>query len=179
MFWCAYGIFDPYGSFWYFLASVILHEGGHLLTLWLLKKKVVGIYGTPSGMEIQTVPLSYGEEMLVAATGPFVNLLLLILSIGRIPLLALINGLLLSYNLLPFFPFDGGRLLRSCLRSQLKFPLCDTIERIIGICSFILLFTGAVYLSFGLHSGLWPILFCGALFCKVGDVLFPRKEANP
>ncbi len=178
VFLCAYGIFDPYGSFGYFLLSVALHECGHFLALWALKKKVTGISGNTAGIEIHTTPLSYREEILVAGAGPAVNLILLLLSMDRWPIMALINSILLWYNLLPIYPFDGGRILRSCLRSRLSLPLCDTIEQIIGICTYSLLFMGATYLSFGLHSGIWPFLFCGFLFCRVGDVILPNKITN-
>ncbi len=179
IFLCAYEIFDPYGSFWYFLLSATLHEGGHLLALWILRKKVTGITGSATAMEIHTGPLSYKEEFLIAGAGPAVNLILLLLSKDRLPVMTLINALLLWYNLLPMYPYDGGRMLRSSLRSHLPLSLSDTIEQIIGLCTFSLLFVGAMYLSFGLHSGIWPFLFCGSLFYRVGDVIFPYKTGNP
>lgn len=178
-FFCAYGIFNPYNSFWPFLLSVALHEGGHLLALWFLKRRVTGIKGSLGGFVIQTPPLSYGQEMLTAASGPAVNFLLL-MTMGRVyPVMALVNGILLCYNLLPFYPLDGGRILRCCLRLLLPLSLGEWVERMIGVGTYLLLFAGASYLTFELHSGLWPYLFCGFLFYRVGDTILPKRKTNP
>lgn len=178
-FLCAYGIFDPYGSFRPFLFSAVLHEGGHLLALRLMKIRVEGIRGELGGFVIQTRGLSYGQELMTAAAGPLVNLLLFMLWGRGDPVMALVNGVLLCYNLLPFYPMDGGRILRSCLRLLLPLTLSEWVERTICALTYLLLFLGGTYLSFGLHSGLWPILLCGFLFLRVGNVIFPGRKTNP
>ena len=174
VFLCGYGVFDPYGSFWPFLLSVLLHELAHMVMLRCLGKKILSIKGSLEGFLIQTEPLSYVEELITASVGPLVNLLLLLLAGKQYPVMALVNGALLVYNLLPFYPMDGGRILRSCLSMMLPLTLGEMVERGVGLCVFTLLFMVALYLSFGLHSGLWPVLFCAFLFLRVGKVICPE-----
>ncbi len=116
-----------------FFVCILLHELGHAL--------VGRAEGTPiSGItlflfggvaELGEEPTSAGYEFLMAAAGPLVSLLLavalgflagagdllhwpptLVLILGY---LAFINGMVLVFNLIPAFPLDGGRILRSIL----------------------------------------------------------------
>lgn len=177
-FLCAYGVFDPGGSFWPFVLSVALHEGGHLLALKSAGKPILGISGTLGGITIITTPLSYGREILVAAAGPMVNFLLMCLAVGRDPVLAVVNGGLLCYNLLPFYPIDGGRILHCTLGLLCPVSVGEVIERGVGLCTFAALFLGAVYLCVRLHSGIWPMVFCIFLFFRVGGVISPVRKNN-
>lgn len=175
-FLCAYSVFDPYHSFIPFLLSAAAHEGGHLLALRLMKQPVLGVNGSLSGWEIQTPTLSYQQELLAALPGPGVNLLFILLFSDSWPLMALINLILLAYNLLPIYPLDGGRILRSILRLLLPLSVADWIEWICGGACFLLLFSGALYLSLVLHSGLWPVLLCAFLFYRVGETILPKRK---
>ena len=116
-----------------FFASILIHElchslvtraeGGHVgrITLFL--------FGGVS--EIDEEPASPGREFLMAAAGPAMSFLLAVVFFALFafataqgaawyvwaPLqyLALINLLVALFNMLPGFPLDGGRVLRSIL----------------------------------------------------------------
>lgn len=177
-FLCAYAVFDPYGSFWLFLVSVAFHEGAHILAMCFFRKKILTIECGLGGLLIRTEPMSYLEELLTAAAGPVANLCLFLLSVGKFPVAAIVNGVLFAYNLLPIYPLDGGRILRSCLRMCLPISLCDGVERAVCLCAFGFLIAGGLYGSFVLHSGLWPVLFCGFLMVRVGETVFPERKNN-
>ena len=100
VFLCAYYYFDPAHTFAPFLTSVTLHEAGHLLLLWLLRVRVRSVRLTLSGAVIETEPLPYWKEILVAAAGPAINGALLILAMHQAPMLALVSLCQLLYNLL-------------------------------------------------------------------------------
>ena len=116
-----------------FFASIIAHELSHALVTRAggghVDKITLFIFGGVASMEDE--PRSPGREFLMAAAGPGMSLLLslsffvgytLAFSIGLpwwvtspLSYLALINMLVAIFNLLPGFPLDGGRVLRSII----------------------------------------------------------------
>lgn len=113
-----------------FLAAALLHEGGHLLALYLLGGKAETVRLRLSGAELRwRGRLSYGGEALLALAGPGANLLwaLLCAALTRLrpaPGLYRFIGCHLTlalFNLLPALPLDGGRAL--CALLERRFPL--------------------------------------------------------
>jgi stage IV sporulation protein FB len=133
------------------LASVLLHEWGHCLTARRVGGYAEQVVVWPlGGLSPPHVPHDPQLELLTALAGPVVNALVMILTAplllaGRQDVLGLfvplapaaltegppfivglklvfwINWLLVLVNLLPAFPFDGGRVLRSLLWSQFDY----------------------------------------------------------
>ena len=125
----AMGVVGALGLF----ASIVLHELGHA--------KVAESYGVPmrgitlfifGGVaEMSLEPPSAKAEFMVAIAGPIVSVLIGFLSLlgwwvgGALAIprpvtavlgyLALINFVVVAFNLIPAFPLDGGRVLRSIL----------------------------------------------------------------
>lgn len=100
-----------------FLASLLLHEAGHLLAAALLKVPV-----REFGLELRGTYLRRShatrrrDEILIAASGPLMNLLVVVplIFIPRLGLqLALCNFLIGVINLLPLPSSDGLRILRN------------------------------------------------------------------
>jgi Zn-dependent protease/CBS domain-containing protein len=116
-----------------FFASIVLHELGHALVARSTGMPIRGITLFIFGgvAEIGDEPPSAGAEFIMAIAGPAVSvvlggLFLLIYYLGSTagwPAPALlvfqwlgwINLLLVAFNLVPAFPLDGGRVLRSIL----------------------------------------------------------------
>ncbi len=175
-FLCTYCVFDPRHTFLPFLFSVGAHEAGHLLMMRWLQIPVLGVRGTLGGLEILTTPLSYRQEILVALPGPGVNLFLFFLTRDSYPLMALVNGILFLYNLLPIYPLDGGRILRGCLCSILLPTQAERIEHVCAAGIFFGFLMLSLYLSFTYRCGLWPILFCAFLFYRLGETILPKRK---
>lgn len=170
-FLCAYYYFDPAQTFAPFLFSVTAHEAGHLLVLTLLRARIHKLRLTFSGAVIVTDPLRYSHEILAAAAGPAVNALLLALLASTAPQLAFVNLLLLAYNLLPFYPLDGGRILRAVLHLLLPPNAAASVERILsGACCLFLLIC-AVYLTCVRHAGLWPVVLWGLMSVRIAGAV--------
>lgn len=110
-------------------ASVLLHELGHALIAQHYHVAVRGITlfalgGVTEIIDDNPRPI---QELLIAAAGPAVSLLLALGSAliwwsgsSIIPPIlalhiALTNGLMAVFNLLPGFPMDGGRILRAVI----------------------------------------------------------------
>jgi len=113
-------------------ASIIFHEMAHALVARRYGIAIRGItlfiFGGVAEMEAE--PKSPRGELLMALAGPAASLLLAAVLealttlagdkaspavTGVLWYLALINGLLGLFNLLPAFPLDGGRVLRAAL----------------------------------------------------------------
>ena len=94
------------------ILAAIFHELCHLTALVLTGIPIFGVHIGLRGMSIQTGPMEPGLELLSAAAGPAGSLLLL-LFLRQIPRIALCGTIQGIYNLLPVYPLDGGRILRS------------------------------------------------------------------
>jgi Zn-dependent protease len=109
--------------------SVLLHELGHCFVARGLGMPVrsitIGVMGGATQVEEAQSP---AREYAVAIAGPMVSLLLAGTGVGLRPLfegdslagrlvdnLAITNGLIAVFNLLPGLPLDGGRVLRAVL----------------------------------------------------------------
>jgi Zn-dependent protease/CBS domain-containing protein len=113
--------------------SVILHEMGHALMARQVGLSIRGITLFIFGgvAEMDSEPPSAKAEFLVAVAGPVVSILIAIGSLlltgfvwmatgsfaisGVLSYLAFINTVLVIFNMIPAFPLDGGRVLRSIL----------------------------------------------------------------
>lgn len=170
---CAYFYFDPAQTFLPFLFAMTLHEAGHLLALRCMRAQVHKISFHLSGAVIHTQTLSYQKELLAAAAGPAVNALCTAVFLHRDPRFALVNLLLLGYNLLPFYPMDGGRVLRALLHLLLPDAAATIVERMIVIAGLLSLAAFSCYLTCVWHAGLWPVILCGLLLLRVAGTIFP------
>ena len=124
------------------LACVLMHELAHAAAAARSGLKVSGITLRVFGgaTELEGHPRGAASELRIALAGPFMTfvLFMLFLLAGQLlttapaPVLAvtnnlaLINGLLLAFNLIPAVPLDGGRILRAVLWAAWDRPLAAT-----------------------------------------------------
>ena len=94
------------------LLAVSVHECGHYLALKCCRVPVSEIRIGLLGANMFTAPLSPTQELICAAAGPIGSFLLLILA-DRLPIAAMIGLVQGVFNLLPFYPLDGGRMVRA------------------------------------------------------------------
>ena len=97
-----------------FLLAGAIHEIGHLLALKCMKVPVVCLRITVSGAVMETGGTTPEQELICAAAGPFAGILTC-LTARIFPLLGVCAFVQTVYNLLPLYPFDGGRICRSVL----------------------------------------------------------------
>jgi Zn-dependent protease/CBS domain-containing protein len=169
--------------------SIIFHELSHALVARRYGMRIEGITLFIFGgvAEMQDEAPSAKTEFLVAVAGPIASVLLAagfygLYSAGRgngwsdpltgvLNYLALINGLLAAFNMLPAFPLDGGRVLRAALWSWK-----GSMQRATRTVSQVGAGFGVVMIVLGLLSILSGNLIGGMWWALIG--LFLRNAAQ-
>lgn len=167
---------------------VILHEYGHCLMALKLNLRVADVTLYPiGGLARMQIPIGRAkEELLIALAGPIVNFVIAFLTIGACSFLTVpefttfkelwanypayvillavvwINTMLFAFNMLPVFPMDGGRVLRSCLTMLLGDFMKATL---IAVRTSQVLCMGLVFLGFYSGNFLFAVIF---LFMMIG-----------
>jgi Zn-dependent protease/CBS domain-containing protein len=177
-------------------ACVVLHELAHSLVALRFGGRVRAILLLPIGglAQMERIPEKPAHELLVALSGPLVNLALaglLALAIGlTLPARALANLRLLPlflqrgpwwqtlafqlleanlilafFNLLPAFPMDGGRVLRAFLALPLGPRRATRIASNVGQSMAVLFgLLGFAGMLFGWGGGAWLLLIAFFVF---------------
>jgi Zn-dependent protease/CBS domain-containing protein len=162
---------------------IVLHELGHALMARRYGIKTHDITLWPIGgvARLERMPDQPIQEFWVALAGPAVNVviaaaLLLGLSLsggvgglseanlvqgGFLPRLALVNILVVAFNLLPAFPMDGGRILRAFFASRMPYDRATARAAAIGQGMALLFGFLGIMLTL-------PILFLVAFFVWIG-----------
>lgn len=146
-------------------ACVVLHELGHAIAARRYGIKTPTITLLPIGgvAQLERMPEKPSEEIVVAIAGPLVNVAIaavLILFLGAhadlaaissienpqpgfLTRLAVVNVVLVLFNLIPAFPMDGGRVLRALLAMRFSRVQATQIAATVGqITAFLFGFLG-------------------------------------
>ncbi len=169
-----------------FGVSVVSHELAHAATAKRHGREVSGISLEFAGGRtvLGDGPEAAGIEFRIALAGPVVTFVLLLVLLG-LPAsgwlppagalvaehLALMNGLLLAFNLLPALPLDGGRLLRAALWKIWKAPGAASRAAIASGRALSLLLITLGVLGFFLGGTGEPQFLVGIWFLFVGIYL--------
>lgn len=121
----------------------ILHEMGHILTLFVFKSKPKRITVAYYGIGLKySARLNFSRELVFLISGVMVNLAFVILNWHRE-----INLILLLINSMPIYPLDGGRALKLILGEVLSYSVSNVIFKIISAVFLIILFALAIYIK--------------------------------
>ena len=132
-------------------AFVLLHEFGHAFAArtFGIRTPDITLYVIGGVARLTRIPDKPWQELVVAVAGPLVNVVIFVVLRGaihleqaqdpenleKIELLARVanyNWLLLVFNLIPAFPMDGGRVLRSLLAMVMPYPRATEIAARLG-----------------------------------------------
>lgn len=150
---------------------VLLHELGHALTAKRYGVKTKDIVLSPIGglARLEFIPEVAIQEFMIAIAGPLVNLaiaslvsiIMLILGVGfqldfeyiftypsfqsLLPFTFWMNIVLFTFNLIPAFPMDGGRIARALLSIRFGFDRATVIATAFAKVLAIIFFVYAIY----------------------------------
>jgi Zn-dependent protease len=157
-------------------ASIVLHELGHTLVAraFGLPVKSITLFIFGGVAQLAGQPKAPLAELLMAIAGPLVSIALAMVFLalsgfsaasielhGILDYLGTLNFALAAFNLLPAFPMDGGRVLRSLIWLATKDALKATqiaarSGEVIGVLMMVM---GALFTVFvSLVGGLWWLL---------------------
>lgn len=169
---------------------VLLHELGHAMAARQFNIPTRDIVLLPIGgvASLERMPRNPWQELWIAAAGPLVNvaiasvilpvLWLFSVSNGFWFNLALANIALVIFNLIPAFPMDGGRILRSTLALCMDWLDATKIAVVVGKISAVAL--GCI----GLANGQLMLIFIGVFVYfaahaeRIAAVSGSRTSAN-
>lgn len=174
--------FDSCGIFWPFLAAMTVHELAHAAVLLLLGGRIESVRLSFAQVELRAGLLSDRTELWSTAAGPGINLLCGWLFRRWMPAFAAVSLLLALFNLLPVWPLDGGRLLRTLLRMRWGAAGVNASQTL-GLLFGLGLLAGAVFAARRWDAGVWPAVTAGALLVRLlrsryaeKAVAFPAAE---
>ncbi len=157
------------------LLAAFIHEIFHALVILCLGGRIDGIYVGGRGAALITEPMSGIRECICAVAGPLGSFMLILLSkwFPRLAACGFIHGL---YNLLPLFPFDGGRILRGLLFSVTSPSVATKLFRIFQ--RLFLIFLSIVSIALSIKIGVLPLLLLVFLLSKQRKENFLAKKHN-
>ncbi|MEO8589403.1 MAG: site-2 protease family protein [Flavobacteriales bacterium] len=150
-------------------SCVVLHEFGHALTAlrYGVRTRDITLYPIGGVASLERIPEKPAQEFWITVAGPAVNLAIIILAgipflllgarfaldpvadtptdlAAMLGFLIVINSMLFVFNIIPAFPMDGGRILRSVLAMRMDRVKATRIATTCGkICA-----AGFVFVAF-------------------------------
>ncbi len=200
--WWAYGAYTEGGTgaavqaVVFLLAlftCVLLHEFGHILMARRFGVRTPDVILLPIGglARLERMPEEPKQELLIAAAGPAVTLVIALALFGTLRLVGApvddasqldpgrvglvqqvmwVNVVLLLFNLLPIFPMDGGRMLRALLAMRLGLRRATRIAARVGQGGALLLgFWGLGFFErWGFGSNIVLVLIAAFVYFAAG-----------
>ncbi|NND34240.1 MAG: site-2 protease family protein [Saprospiraceae bacterium] len=161
---------------------VVLHELGHALTARRFGVQTKDIIISPIGgvARLYHMPEKPAQELIIAIAGPAVNFVIAIIlgvylylftvqglmpvgdpekifdvSSNFLPALFWLNTALIVFNLIPAFPMDGGRILRSLLSMRWGRKIATRWASLMGQL------LASAFIAYGLIKGDYILVFIG------------------
>lgn len=147
------------------IIASVTHEAIHILAICVMKIDILRITLDGNGTIIETESMLPYQELICALAGPFGGMLLVLFA-RAIPEAAMCALIQSAFNLLPYYPLDGGRALH-CLIAMLAGECCaNRITAYINVIVLVLLLAVFFFLQLHYRLGVMPLFIILLLFHK-------------
>lgn len=183
------------GEYAVILILAFVHELGHLLAGIILGMKPAKLELKPYGISIsfKINPSDYNKKIakgnllelkkaIVACAGPVTNLIIIIitlnlrLNIFTSLLIIYSNILLIIFNLIPMYPLDGGRIVKSLIYLFLGKKKAEKYTNNISFIFLIIVtFMGSVATFYFENMAIFLIIICLWLIYIKEDITYKKK----
>lgn len=183
------------GEYAVILILAFVHELGHLLAGIILGMKPAKLELKPYGISIsfKINPNDYNKKIakgnllelkkaIVACAGPVTNLIIIIitlnlrLNIFTSLLIIYSNILLIIFNLIPMYPLDGGRIVKSLIYLFLGKKKAEKYTNNISFVFLIIVtFMGSVATFYFENMAIFLIIICLWLIYIKEDITYKKK----
>ena len=183
------------GEYAVILILAFVHELGHLLAGIILGMKPAKLELKPYGISIsfKINPNDYNKKIakgnllelkkaIVACAGPVTNLIIIIitlnlrLNIFTSLLIIYSNILLIIFNLIPMYPLDGGRIVKSLIYFFLGKKKAEKYTNNISFIFLIIVtFMGSVATFYFENMAIFLIIICLWLIYIKEDITYKKK----
>lgn len=170
----------------FIMLFAFIHELGHMLAGLFLKLRPKELSFMPFGISISFETYGYKrlleiKKMLIAIAGPLTNIIILIITmISKIDtqlkqLIVYSNILIVMFNLIPIYPLDGGRILKSLLHIEFG---SQEAKKIINIISNIVIIMLTIVASITVYYFKNIAIFLICIFLWIITIQENRKFKN-
>ncbi|MGM9970279.1 MAG: site-2 protease family protein [Anaeroplasma sp.] len=131
-------LFSPYQYYLLpFLLVMIMHECGHLFFIHLfnIKIKMISISSFGAYIDIDNYSLKFYQEILIFSGGIIFNLISLLFLKNEYKI---VTYLFILFNLIPCYPLDGARIIKSIIGYFFNFKKTLIISYTISILSILI-----------------------------------------
>ena len=145
--------------------AVTVHELFHIIAIKALRLRIYSVRIGMDGTRIHTEPLTEIQELICSLAGPLGGSILIFLA-DRAPIIALCAWFQTAFNLLPMYPFDGGRALRSCMNLLFSGTTTDIVCRTAEVFAASGVILLGIYCTLFLKIGILPIALAGLFLIR-------------
>ncbi|MCL2018351.1 MAG: site-2 protease family protein [Oscillospiraceae bacterium] len=173
--------FDESGYSIMGICACIIHEAGHLISLFIEKKDFKSLIFYGGGMKIDLGKTIESSLFIIIAGSLsnficFIVLFFLPLEIFILKVFAVINLIIGVFNLLPIRYFDGGRLLEKILLNLFSADKVITVLSKTEITSIFILIIMLIWLM--LKSAINPSVFIIMLYVMASDSVYSANSSR-
>ena len=148
----------------WFLA-VLVHELFHYVAILILKYNISYVCFSLTGVYMGTGDMTTAHELVVSFAGPMGSVLLVLFS-KYMPMVSVCALLQSVYNLIPVYPFDGGRILRNLIILILRNKNVDRVVVLVEKVVLSVLVVVSVSITVKYSLGLFPFVLLIPIFLK-------------